>query len=30
MWEVGQLDNKFLNEVKNIIDNEEDLKVLEE
>ncbi|MSN96179.1 hypothetical protein F1B92_03035 [Campylobacter sp. FMV-PI01] len=30
MWEVGQLDNKFLNEVKNIIDNEEDLKVNEE
>lgn len=30
MWEVGQLDNEFLSEVKSIIDSEEDLKVNEE
>ena len=30
MWEVGQLDDEFLNEVKYIIEREEDLKVNEE
>lgn len=30
MWEVGQLDDEFLNEVKNIIISEEDLKLNEE
>lgn len=30
MWEVGQLDDEFLNEVKNIIASGEDLKVNEE
>ncbi|MDO4777962.1 MAG: hypothetical protein Q4A42_00215 [Tissierellia bacterium] len=30
MWEVGQLDDEFLNEVKNIIINGEDLKVNED
>jgi len=30
MWEVGQLDDEFLNKIKNIIANQEDLRVNEE